>query len=435
MVGDGRRVPERISLPRPVGHVAIIREQIDVQRYTLHTGSRMSSNPAIGIYIGSIALAPGTRVSVDWREESRVYRIIGPVRRIGEGEDSGVIPIAASGDDGHFGWGTSPTFTSVTSQITLNYFGSGAVGLWTRFVVPVNQGAPITSAFVRFRLQSGVTGGEPIKRIDADNEVDAPNPSSRVDALARRNTGLVETVWNTAITGSAGDIIDTPDIAATLQAVIDLEDWVAGNHVCLYILAIAPAGEPPIDFRAVDDGSNTPPELHIDIGGDPATPTEQLDAPDVLYTPSIPGDWPDPDPTDVQEALDDLATRSRADVREFSLDVFDADVAVSVEDGVRAFSVPAALDGFELTAALASVHTKGITGTTDVMIRRRRGGSDADMLSTPVTIGDEFFAADGSIDGANDDVATGDQVYVDVDAVHSGTAPNGLSAVLTFTKP
>ncbi|GAI33871.1 unnamed protein product [marine sediment metagenome] len=84
---------------------------------------------------------------------------------------------------------------------------------------------------------------------------------------------------------------------------------------------------------------------------------------------------------------------------------------------------------------IASVHTKGVTNTTDVQIRRRRAGVDADMLSTKITIGDEYFASDEVIDGNNDDVEDGDQIYIDVDAIHTGTAPKGLSVVLTFRKP
>ena len=100
-----------------------------------------------------------------------------------------------------------------------------------------------------------------------------------------------------------------------------------------------------------------------------------------------------------------------------------------------AFTIPPTFDGWNLIDAIASVTDKGITGTTDVQVRRRRAGSDADMLSTKITIGDEFFAADGVINESNDDVNTGDQIYVDVDAIHSGTAPNGLSVNLVFRLP
>jgi len=105
---------------------------------------------------------------------------------------------------------------------------------------------------------------------------------------------------------------------------------------------------------------------------------------------------------------------------------------VSVREGTQALTIPVELDDRQLTSAVASVYTKGITGTTDIQIRRRRAGVDADMLSTKITIGDEFFAVDGIINTSNQDVATGDQIYIDVDAIHSGTAPYGLSVALTF---
>lgn len=115
--------------------------------------------------------------------------------------------------------------------------------------------------------------------------------------------------------------------------------------------------------------------------------------------------------------------------------VFESDTSISTGDGRSGFPCGAVLDGMNITAALATVHTKGVTGTTDIQVRRRRAGVNADMLSTKITIGDEFYAADGVIDTSNDDIATGDTLYVDVDAVHSGTAPLGLSVALTFATP
>jgi len=114
--------------------------------------------------------------------------------------------------------------------------------------------------------------------------------------------------------------------------------------------------------------------------------------------------------------------------------LFDSDVSVSVADGKAAFTIPYIINSYVLTDVIASVHTKGITATTDLQIRRRRVGVDVDMLTTPITIGDEYYARDGVIDATYDDVATGDQIYIDVDAIHSGTAPLGLSVTLTFNK-
>ena len=112
--------------------------------------------------------------------------------------------------------------------------------------------------------------------------------------------------------------------------------------------------------------------------------------------------------------------------------LFASGSSVSTGDGTEAIAIPVFFNGLDLIDALATVHTKGITGTTDIVVRRRRAGSDTDMLSVAITIGDEFYAKDGTIDTANDDVLTGDQIYIDVDAIHSGTAPLGLTVVLSF---
>lgn len=113
---------------------------------------------------------------------------------------------------------------------------------------------------------------------------------------------------------------------------------------------------------------------------------------------------------------------------------FESDEDVSTGDGTIAFTVPNWMDNYLLHDVVASVHTKGITGTTDIQVRKRSGGSDADVLSTKVTVGDEFYARDEGINMANASVSTGDQLYIDVDAVHSGTAPNGLSVSLVFVR-
>ena len=112
-----------------------------------------------------------------------------------------------------------------------------------------------------------------------------------------------------------------------------------------------------------------------------------------------------------------------------------SNVVVSTGDGTDGIPIPAKFNGMNIVDVLCTVHDKGITGTTNVQIRRRRAGANADVLDTLVTIGDEFFAKDGVINTSNDDLATGDILYVDVDAVHSGTAPNGLSVVITVGLP
>jgi len=115
---------------------------------------------------------------------------------------------------------------------------------------------------------------------------------------------------------------------------------------------------------------------------------------------------------------------------------FESDQDVTVGDGKVAFTVPSFMNGMDLIDVIASVHTPGSgSGTTDVQLRRRRSGSDVDMLSTKVTIGTgEYNAADGVVNTSNDDLQTGDQLYTDVDAVTS-TAPKGLSITPVARKP
>lgn len=128
-------------------------------------------------------------------------------------------------------------------------------------------------------------------------------------------------------------------------------------------------------------------------------------------------------------------TRWAMDTKDVAWNIFDSDTAVTTGNGVTAYTVPLSLTNMELFDVVCSVHTQGVTGTTNIQVRRRFGGSEVDMLSVLITIGAEYFASDETIDTANDHVNTGDQIYIDVDTVHSGTAPMGLSCVLEFELP
>ncbi len=122
-------------------------------------------------------------------------------------------------------------------------------------------------------------------------------------------------------------------------------------------------------------------------------------------------------------------------IKEVPWSIVDSDTAVATGNGVVALTIPASMNGMNLVDVVCSVHTKGITGATDIQVRRRRAGANVDVLSVKVTIGDEFFATDEVVNTSNDDVNTGDQYYLDIDAIHSGTAPNGLGCVLDFQVP
>lgn len=119
--------------------------------------------------------------------------------------------------------------------------------------------------------------------------------------------------------------------------------------------------------------------------------------------------------------------------------VFDDATDCATGDGAGDlwFRVPSTLNGMDLVGVAASCQTAGTTGTMDVQVHNVTQA--ADMLSTKITIDsaetDSSTAATPPvIDTANDDVATGDQIRIDVDAVHT-TAAKGLLVELQFRLP
>ena len=116
-----------------------------------------------------------------------------------------------------------------------------------------------------------------------------------------------------------------------------------------------------------------------------------------------------------------------------------SDDDTAVGNGVQGFTVPASMDGMDIVDVVASVHTAGTTGTTDFQIRRRRGATDVDVLSTKVTIDStENSSTDATtafvINTSNDDLNEGDMIYVDLDAV-STTAAKGATVTITARTP
>lgn len=110
--------------------------------------------------------------------------------------------------------------------------------------------------------------------------------------------------------------------------------------------------------------------------------------------------------------------------------------ALSTGDAKAFFVVPEELNGMNLTGVKATVYTAGTTGTTDIQIRNKT--QTADMLSTKLTIDstetDSATATPAVINTSEDDVATGDVIAIDIDAV-STTPPQGLVVGLRFELP
>jgi hypothetical protein len=126
-------------------------------------------------------------------------------------------------------------------------------------------------------------------------------------------------------------------------------------------------------------------------------------------------------------------------IRMVQIQVVDGAINTAVADGVGnyRFFVPAQLNGYNLVVAHAAVVTAGTTNTTDIQLYNVT--DSVDMLSTKITIDStektSYTAATAPvIDATHDDVATGDEIRIDVDAV-SSTPAKGLCIILGFQLP
>lgn len=119
------------------------------------------------------------------------------------------------------------------------------------------------------------------------------------------------------------------------------------------------------------------------------------------------------------------------------IQVFDSATDVATGDGKAFFRIPASLNGANLVSVAMNVYTAGTTGTMDVQIRNVTDSQD--MLSTKLTIDStetdtSTAATPAVINTSFDDVATGDKIAIDVDAVQT-TKAKGLYVELTFQLP
>lgn len=136
-------------------------------------------------------------------------------------------------------------------------------------------------------------------------------------------------------------------------------------------------------------------------------------------------------------ATPDALAGSYAGTKSVLVQVFADGTDVATGDGAAHLFIPGSVDGMNLVGVHAYVETAGTTGTTDIQIHNET--DVVDMLSTKITIdstetSSRTAATAPVINTANDDVAAGDKLRIDVDAV-STTAPTGLYVELEFRLP
>jgi hypothetical protein len=128
-----------------------------------------------------------------------------------------------------------------------------------------------------------------------------------------------------------------------------------------------------------------------------------------------------------------LFRRPASNTAQFDIKVFGDTQTLATGDGKFIFAIPEDLNGYNLTSAEAYVTTVSSSGLPTVQIRNITQATD--MLSTKVTIDVSEFtsytaATRSVVDTANDDVATGNRIAIDVDA--KGTGAKGLGVILVF---
>lgn len=136
------------------------------------------------------------------------------------------------------------------------------------------------------------------------------------------------------------------------------------------------------------------------------------------------------------------STVLQGDAKTVTIQVTNGATPLAAGDGQAFFRVPASLNGATLSAVAASTTVPSSSGTIDIQIARGRQAAPgtahayADMLSTVLTIDqNEYDSKDATtppvINPANDDVAEGDLLRIDLDS--AGSAPSAvLSVSLSF---
>lgn len=108
---------------------------------------------------------------------------------------------------------------------------------------------------------------------------------------------------------------------------------------------------------------------------------------------------------------------------------------VDTTSGVAYFNVPQAMNGMNLTRAIAYVTTAGTTNATTVQIRNMTKYASNDALSAAISIaGGGTVGTAGTVNASYDDVSTNDLIKIYVTG-QSTTKPKGLRVVLEYQLP
>ena len=195
--------------------------------------------------------------------------------------------VAASSDDAEENASGSVSLTS--TDLELVYDGSNqTVGM--RFNgVAVPQGAPITRAYVQFKVDE--VNSEATSLTFKGQAVDnAPTFTSSSQNISSRQRTAASVVWSPVpwtTVNEVGPNEQTPDLAAVIQEIVSRPGWAGGNSIAIII-----TGTGHRTARAYDGEAIGAPLLHIEYGTSSATPTNTPTVTPTSTSPATPTNTP-----------------------------------------------------------------------------------------------------------------------------------------------
>jgi hypothetical protein len=178
----------------------------------------------------------------------------------------------------------------------------------------------------------------------------------------------------------------------------------------------------PVKYRIVEGASIIHAEVEI-------TPATTITTPGTAITATR--------LNNLENGVDSLDTLMVNVSREtIYLKVLSDDASLSVGDGRMIFTVPAAVNGMNITSVHIAVYTPSSAGVVTVQLHNLSRSSD--ILSTPATIDQGEFnsytaAVPAVVAAAQKNLVTGERIRVDVDG--AGTGVRGLDVIILAELP
>lgn len=98
--------------------------------------------------------------------------------------------------------------------------------------------------------------------------------------------------------------------------------------------------------------------------------------------------------------------------------------------------IPDELSGWVIIDYVVTTHTLGEDDNCTFNLVKRSSGVEVDVLSSPVTLTDvDYFANNGTINPANQEINLGDMLYPKCTGHHTTTKSKGASVVIVCKPP